>query len=160
MKRELGPYDWQFYLTWQGRIGPRTYVIGGQVIGMATFFAALVPIGVSMFWMELETAPLLVPIILLLIAAITLAGSSLLVRRAHDLGWPAAIALAISALPLGLLLALVANIRRGTSGAPLLENSVATPLVIAAFLLNGSLYFWLALKKGQPMENRYGAPPP
>jgi uncharacterized membrane protein YhaH (DUF805 family) len=155
LKREPGLYDWQFHLTWKGRIGPRTYVIGSQVLSMAAFFAALLPIGVSLIWEELRTASLFLPVIFLLLAAITLPGSSLLVRRAHDLGWPAAFALTISVLPLGFLVALVANIGRGASGAP----SVTTPAVIAAFLLNGFLYFWLALKKGQPTENRYGAPP-
>jgi uncharacterized membrane protein YhaH (DUF805 family) len=159
LKRELGPFDWQFYLILKGRISPHAYVIGGQVIGMVVFCAAILPIGISMFWEELVTARLLLPIFLLFFAAIALPASSLVVRRAHDLGWPAAFALAISALPLALVVVVVAKAGRGASGAPWLESSVVTPLGIAAFMLCGVLYFWLALKKGQPMQNRYGAPP-
>ena len=120
LKREPGLYDWQYYLTWQGRIGPRAYVIGGQMVGMAAFVAALLPIGVSLIWEELRTASLFLPVIFLLLAAITLPGSSLLVRRAHDLGWPAAFALTISVLPLGFL---AGPQERSANGKPLWSSA-------------------------------------
>jgi len=160
LTRDVGPFDWQYYLTWEGRIGPGPFFVGGQVVGVAGLFAALPLIGISMFSAGPGTAKVIVSICLLLAAALAVPGSSLLVRRGHDFGWPAALSLTICLVP-GVLLAgligLSANCYLGIFEVPWLKSAASTPAVISAFLLNGFLYFWLALKKGQPKANRYGA---
>lgn len=82
----MGPYDWRYYLSWDGRISRRDYMVGQQVIGLAGFFSALVPFVVSMFWTHLATGGFLFVLFPVLVAALSIPGSSLLIRRAHDLG--------------------------------------------------------------------------
>ena len=99
---------------------------------------------------------------LVLVAVLSIPGSSLLIRRAHDLGWPAALSLAALLVPLALVLALFARFGafgRDAAEAQWLEVATATPLVIAVFAFAGFLSFWLMLKRGQPEANQYGPAP-
>jgi uncharacterized membrane protein YhaH (DUF805 family) len=129
------------------------------VIGVAGFFAAIVPFGISLFGGNLGIAPLFLPILPLLLAILSISGSSLVVRRAHDLGWPAALVLAACLAPVGILLAPITLAANAGAGVAWMESATSTPIMIAAFLFSGFLYFWLALKKGQPDANRYGPVP-
>jgi uncharacterized membrane protein YhaH (DUF805 family) len=88
--------------------------------------------------------------------------SSLLVRHAHDLGGPGAILVITFLVLMAIMLALIARASNGDSGlaeAVWLRSATGTAVLIAAFLLGGFLYFWLAFKKGQPKANRYRAVP-
>jgi uncharacterized membrane protein YhaH (DUF805 family) len=158
----VGPYDWRYYLLWEGRISRRDYMIGQQVIGVAVFFAGLVPFAISLFWSPLAMGGFMLALFLVLVAVLSIPGSSLLIRRAHDLGWPAAISLAALLVPLALVLALFARFGvfgRDAAEAQWLEVATSTPLVIAVFAFAGFLSFWLILKKGQPEANQYGPAP-
>lgn len=162
MKLEPGPYDWRYYLSWEGRIGPRAYMIGQQVIGVAGLFIALLLFGISMIWTGLANGGFTSSFFILLVAVLSIPGSSLLVRRAHDFGWPAAASLTAFLAPLGAVLALVVRIAyygRESAQAEWLQLATSTPLVFAEFSVAGFLSLWLALKKGQPEANRYGAAP-
>ncbi len=158
----MGPYDWRYYLSWDGRISRRDYMVGQQVIGLVGFFAALVPVVLSMFWTPLATSGFIVLLFLALVAALSIPGSSLLIRRAHDLGWPAVLSMTALLVPLVFVLALFA--RFGAFGpdaakAQWLNVATSTPLVLAVFAFAGFLSLWLMFKKGQPEANRYGAAP-
>jgi uncharacterized membrane protein YhaH (DUF805 family) len=158
----VGPYDWRYYLSWEGRISRRDYMVGQQVIGLAGFSIAIVPFVLSMFWTPVVTSGFLFGLFLVLVAVLSIPGSSLLVRRAHDLGWPAALSLAAVLLPLAFVLALLA--RFGAFGgaaaqAQWLAFATSTPLVLAVFAFAGFLSFWLMFKKGQSEANRYGPAP-
>jgi uncharacterized membrane protein YhaH (DUF805 family) len=158
----VGPYDWHYYLSWDGRISRRDYMIGQQVIGLAGFFVALVPFVISMFWTPLAVGGLMFALFLVLAAVLSIPGSSLLVRRAHDFGWPAAVSLAALLVPLALVLALFAKFGafgREVANAQWLELATSTPLVLAVFAFTSFLSFWLMFKKGQLEANRYGAAP-
>jgi uncharacterized membrane protein YhaH (DUF805 family) len=158
----VGPYDWRYYLSWEGRISRRDYMVGQQVIGLAGLFAALAPFVLSMFWSPFAMGGLIFAFFLVLVAVLSIPGSSLLIRRAHDLGWPAALSLAALLVPLTLVLALFARFGafgRDAAEAQWLEVATATPLVIAVFAFAGVLSFWLMLKRGQPEANQYGPAP-
>jgi uncharacterized membrane protein YhaH (DUF805 family) len=158
----MSPYDWRCYLSWDGRISRRDYMVGQQVIGLVGFFAALVPFALSMIWTPLATSGLLFVLLLVLVAALSIPCSSLLVRRAHDLGWPAVLSMTALLVPLVLALALFG--RFGAFGsdaaeAQWLDIATSTPLVLAVLAFASILSFWLMFKKGQPEANRYGAAP-
>jgi uncharacterized membrane protein YhaH (DUF805 family) len=158
----VGPYDWRYYLSWDGRISRRDYMAGQQVIGLAGFFVALVPLVISMSWTPPAMGGLVFALFLVLVAVLSIPGSSLLVRRAHDLGWPAALSLAALLVPLALVLALFARFGafgREFAAAQWLELSTSTPLVLAVFAFASLLSFWLMFRKGQRGANRYGAAP-
>jgi uncharacterized membrane protein YhaH (DUF805 family) len=158
----MGPYDWRYYMSWHGRISRRDFMVGQQVIGVAGFFAALVPFVLSMFWTPIATGGFLFVLFLVLAAALSIPGSSLLIRRAHDLGWPAALSTTALLMPLVFVLAMF--VRFGAFGANAaeakwLDVATSTPLVLAVFAFSSFLSFWLMFKKGQPEENRYGPAP-
>jgi uncharacterized membrane protein YhaH (DUF805 family) len=137
-------------------------MVGQQVIGLAAFFAALVPFVISLYWTPLATSGLMFALFLVIIAVLSIPGSSLLIRRAHDLGWPAALSMAALLLPLAFVLALFARFGafgRDAAGAQWLQVTTSAPLVLAVFAFVGLLSFWLMFKKGQPEANRYGAAP-
>ena len=156
----MGPYDWRYYLSWDGRISRSDYMVGQQVIGLAGFFAALLPFVVSMFWTPLAASGFIFALFLVLFAALSIPGSSLLIRRAHDLGWPAALSLMALLVPLVFVLAMFARFGAfGAAEAQWLGVATSTPLVLAVFAFAGFLSFWLMFKRGQPEANRYGPPP-
>lgn len=155
---QMGLYDWRYYLTWNGRISPRDYMTGQVVIGVAGLIAALPLFAVLKF----RADQFALPFVIGLVAVLTIPGSSLLIRRAHDLGWPAAASLTASAVPLGLVLALFA--RSALFGHELAQAQwirVATSVasVIAVFVFTGALSAILSLKSGRPAANRYGPAP-
>jgi uncharacterized membrane protein YhaH (DUF805 family) len=84
----VGPYDWRYYLSWEGRISRRDYMVGQQVIGLAGLFAALAPFVLSMFWSPFAMGGLIFAFFLVLVAVLSIPGSSLLIRRAHDVMLP------------------------------------------------------------------------
>jgi len=133
-------------------------MVASQVLGLATFFITLPLFALSFFWSPSATFGFfpLVPII------VSIPGSSLFVRRAHDLGWPAA--LPIGALILTLAVALALMARFGVFGAAAAEPrwlafATSTPLVMVVFGLGGLLSLWLTFVDGQPGANRYGPAP-
>jgi uncharacterized membrane protein YhaH (DUF805 family) len=158
----MDPFNWRYYLSWDGRISRRDYVVGQQVIGLAVLFLALGPFVLSMIWTPLATGGYLSVLLVVLVAAFSIPASSLLVRRAHDLGWPGALGLT----PLFVLLALVlAGIARSevfgpdASEAQWLDVATSAPLVLAMFSPASLLACWLMFKKGQSETNRYGPAP-
>ncbi len=158
----MGPYDWRYYLSWEGRISRRDYMIGQQVIGLAGFFAAGVPFILSMFWLPLAMGGFMFALFLVVAAVLSIPGSSLLIRRAHDLGWPAALSIAALLVPLAFVFALIVRFGafgRDTAEAQWLEVATSTPLVLVMFAFASFLSFWLMLKKGQPEANLYGPAP-
>ncbi len=158
----MGPYDWRYYLSWEGRISRRDYMIGQQVIGLAGFFAAIVPFVLSMFWTPLAMGEFLFGLFLVLVAVLSIPGSSLLVRRAHDLGWPAALSIAALLLQLAFVLALFVRVGafgRDAAEAQWLGVATSTPLMLAMFAFVSILSFWLMFKKGQPQTSQYGPAP-
>jgi len=155
----VGPYDWRYYLSWTGRISRRDYMIGQQVIGLVRFFAALVPFVISMFWSPLATSGFIFALFFVLIVVLLIPGSSLLIRRAHDLGWPAALSLSTLLLPLAFVLTLFTRFGvfgREAAEAQWLAVATNTPLVIVVFAFAGFVSIWLTFKKGQPETNKYG----
>jgi len=158
----MGPFAWRYYLSWEGRISRRDYMLGHQVIGLVGFCAALVLLVLSMFWTPVATGRFSILLFLVLIAALSIPGSSLLVRRAHDLGWPAVLSLTALLVPLVFVLAMLA--RFGAFGpdaaeAQWLGIATSTPLVLAVFAFAGFLSFGLMFKKGHSEANLYGPAP-
>jgi uncharacterized membrane protein YhaH (DUF805 family) len=158
--RTVGPYDWRYYLTWDGRIGRRDYMVGGQVIGAAGFFAGLGPLLLIMFWTSSPIGRGIAALFLaLLLGHLVILGSSLMVRRAHDLGWPALLPIAATLFGGGLVAASFA--RSWTFGSDVasarwLEIATSTPLVMAVIAVVGFVSLWLTAKEGQAGPNRYG----
>ena len=158
----MGPYNWRYYLSWDGRISRCDYMVGQQVIGLAGFFVALVPFVISMFRTPLAMDGLMFALFLVLVVVLSIPGSSLLIRRAHDLGWPAALSMAALIVPLAFVLALFARFEafgREAAEAQWLELATSTPMLLAVFAFASFLSFWLMFKEGQPEANRYGAAP-
>ena len=158
----MGPYDWRYYLSWDGRISRRDFVVGQQVIGLAGFFVAVAALAITGFWPRVAMGGFTFALYLALIVALSIPGSSLFIRRAHDLGWPALFSVAALLVPLAFVLALFARFGafgREVAEAQLLNLATSTPLVLAVFAFAGFLSFWLMFKKGQPEANRYGPAP-
>jgi uncharacterized membrane protein YhaH (DUF805 family) len=158
----MGPYNWRYYLSWHGRISRRDYIVGSQVIGLAGTVAVLVPFVLSMLWTPLATGGLLFVLFPVVAAALSIPGSSLLIRRAHDLGWPAALSTTALIVPLVFVLAMF--VRFGTFGsdaaeAPWVYATTSSPLALVVFAFVSFLSLWLTFKKGQLEENRYGPAP-
>lgn len=85
-----------------------------------------------------------------------------MIRRAHDLGWPAALSIAALLVPLPFVTALFARFGlfgRDAADAQWLRVATSTPLVLAVFAFAGFLSFWLMFKKGKPEANPYGPAP-
>lgn len=152
----MGPYDWQYYLSWKGRISRRDYLVGQQVIGLAGFFAALVPFVLSMFWSPITTSGFIFALFSVLFAVFLIPGSSLLIRRGHDLGWPASLSFSALLLPLAFVFALFPRFGRDAAKAQWLEVATSTPVIIVVFAFAGFCSLWLIVKKGQPEANQYG----
>lgn len=159
----MGAFDWRYYLSWNGRISRRDYMVGQQVIGLAGFFAALGPFLLSMFWTPyLIGGGVFALFLILFFAVLFIPGSSLMIRRAHDLGWPAVFPLAALLLLAGFVAALFARFGAfgpGVADARWLEIATSTPFVLFVFASASFLSFWLIFKKGQPAPNRYGPAP-
>lgn len=151
----MGPYDWRYYLSWEGRISRRDYMVGQQVIGLAGLGAGLALFALTTFW----TSPATSGLIFVLFFSLTIPGSSLLVRRAHDLGIPAALSTTAWLVPLAFVAALFARFGafgRDAAEAQWLGAATSEPLALAVSAFAGVLFFGLMFKKGQPDANQYG----
>lgn len=155
----MDPFEWRNYLTWEGRINRRDYMIGSQVVGMVGFFVGLLLIVPAFLWPQIVRSGVFFALVFLLIAALCVPSSSLLVRRAHDHGWPAFVSLGIFFLPLALVSAFFLTIFV-TGREPDFPRAIGTtPLFWVVMLMAVVVSYWLGFKKGQPVANRYGNPP-
>jgi uncharacterized membrane protein YhaH (DUF805 family) len=151
-------YDWRYHFTWKGRIGRREFAIAQQVMGLAALAATAPMIVLTMFWSNPGAG---FAVILFVIAVLHVPGSSVLVRRAHDLGWPAAIPLALMFLQIALVLVLVAGVGafgRAIADAPVVRTLSGVPSLIICLLCASVSAAWFSFARGKPEANRYGPP--
>jgi uncharacterized membrane protein YhaH (DUF805 family) len=132
--------------------------VAQQVLGLGAFFVMIGPLLLSMFW---TSANMLVLFIVLFSAAL-LPGSSLVVRRGHDLGWPAIASLILALVPASLVALLVLRFGgyfRSLENAPWIESATRMPTIMIVFAGAAACSFWLTFKEGPHTPNRYGPAP-
>lgn len=145
-------------LSWRGRIGRRDFAVA--LMSQAFIAAIFASSAALLALLELRS-----PTWLVLGAMIGTCGAptlALLVRRGHDLGWPAgtivfflgwaAFMLAVRFMGGGMLGADIAN-----SGFVMRLNSL--PLELLAFAPLAAQVPVMLTYRGQPEENQFGPPP-
>ena len=131
---------------WDGRVNRREFIIESMAI-----YGFWIGVLLSAAHFAGATGDAATPASILLLISIVFAfpASRSIARRAHDIGWPAQIPLALFVLVVGPIAMTLA----GVGGRPL--------AVVAAFamLALGALVTGLCFPKGQAGANRYGDEP-
>ena len=158
----MGPYDWKFYWSWNGRISARSYLLGTQLVGLAGLVLT-----VPLFVLSAMRSPIVsggsgLGLFLCIFLALCVPWSSLAIRRAHDLGWSGALPAITLITPLVVIL--FSWTAAGAFGKAMQSWAAGTGAVLV-FLFPVSaipavcLSLWLNFRKGQHESNRYGPPP-
>lgn len=147
--------DWKtLFLTADGRIGKRDFWIGFAILFVANLVLGLIPVLGALI-----SLALIYPMV------------CLYSKRLHDFGktgWLTAIPFVVFALAMvvGLITGGMAVLGMGATGSEAAAAGAAMAglglfggLMALAGLISLGFLLWVGLTSGDPMDNRYGAPP-